>query len=88
MSIPCTSMVISTQHHYFAQIDFDMHEFKLFFFSHALRYHVFGIEFLGYLVLLVKHGTVSNTVLVDFIPVYRKVRIFFMCINVTLTTVL
>ena len=29
----------STQHHYSAQIVFDMHEFKLFPFIHALRYH-------------------------------------------------
>ena len=35
----------STQHHYSAQIVFDMHEFKLFPFIHALRYHyVFGIK--------------------------------------------
>ena len=27
------------QHHYSARIDFDMHEFKLFLFSHALRYY-------------------------------------------------
>ena len=34
-----------TQHHYSAQIVFDMHEFKLFPFIHALRYHyVFGIK--------------------------------------------
>ena len=33
------NLVISTQHHYSAQIDFDMHEFELFLFSHALRYH-------------------------------------------------
>ena len=39
------NLVISTQHHYSAQIDFDMHEFKLFLFSNALRYrHVFGIK--------------------------------------------
>ena len=39
------NLVISTQHHYSAEIDFDMHEFKLFFFIHALRYHhVFGIK--------------------------------------------
>ena len=40
------NLVISTQHHYSAQIDFDIHEFKLFFFSrYALRYHhVFGIK--------------------------------------------
>ena len=39
------SLVISTQHHYSAQIDFDMHKFKLFLFSHALKYHhVFGIK--------------------------------------------
>ena len=39
------NLVISTQHHYSAQIDFDMHEFKLFLFSHAWRYHhVFGIK--------------------------------------------
>ena len=30
------TLVISTQHHYSAQIYFDMHEFKLFHFSHAL----------------------------------------------------
>ena len=35
----------TTQHHYSAQIVFDMHEFKLFPFIHALRYHyVFGIK--------------------------------------------
>ena len=35
----------STQHHYSAKIAFDMHEFKLFLFSHASRYHhVFGIK--------------------------------------------
>ena len=34
-----------TQHHYSAQIVFDMHVFKLFPFIHALRYHyVFGIK--------------------------------------------
>ena len=34
-----------TQHNYSAQIVFDMHEFKLFPFIHALRYHyVFGIK--------------------------------------------
>ena len=39
------NLVISTQHHYSAQLDFDMHEFKLFLFSNALRYrHVFGIK--------------------------------------------
>ena len=39
------NLVISTQHHYSAQIDFDMHEFNLFFFIHALRYHhVFDIK--------------------------------------------
>ena len=39
------NLVISTQHHQSAQIDFDMREFKLFLFSHALRYHhVFGIK--------------------------------------------
>ena len=38
------NLVISTQHHYSAQIDFDMHEFKLLLFSHALKYHVFGIK--------------------------------------------
>ena len=39
------NLVISTEHHYSAQIDFDMQEFKLFLFSHALRYHhVFGIK--------------------------------------------
>ena len=39
------NLVISTQHHYSAQIVFDMHEFKLFPFIHALRYHyVFGIN--------------------------------------------
>ena len=39
------NLVISAQHHYSAQIDFDMHEFKSFLFSHALRYHhVFGIK--------------------------------------------
>ena len=39
------NLVISTQHHHSAQIDFDMHEFKLVLFIHALRYHnVFGIE--------------------------------------------
>ena len=33
-------LVMSTQHHYSAQIDFNMHEFlNLFLFSHALRYH-------------------------------------------------
>ena len=29
----------NTQHHYSAQIVFDMHEFNLFPFIHALRYH-------------------------------------------------
>ena len=45
-SLICSrSMVISTQHDYSAQIDFDMYEFKSFLFSHALRYHyVFGIK--------------------------------------------
>ena len=39
------NLVISTQHHYSAQIDFDMHEFKLFLFIQSLRYHhVFGIK--------------------------------------------
>ena len=39
------NLVISTQHHCSAQIDFDIHVFKLFLFSHALRYHhVFGIK--------------------------------------------
>ena len=39
------NLVISTQHHYSAQIDFDMHEFKLFLFIYALRYHhVFAIN--------------------------------------------
>ena len=39
------NLVISTEHHSSAQIDFDMHKFKLFLFSHALRYHhVFGIK--------------------------------------------
>ena len=39
------NLVISTQHRYSAQIVFDMHEFKLFPFIHALRYHhVFGIK--------------------------------------------
>ena len=33
------NLAISPQHHYSAQIDFDMHEFKLFLFIHALRYH-------------------------------------------------
>ena len=37
------NLVISTQHHS-VQIDFDMYEFKLFLFIHALRYHVFGIK--------------------------------------------
>ena len=45
LSLASLKSVISTQHHYSAQIDFDMHEFKLFLFSHALRYHyVFGIK--------------------------------------------
>ena len=30
------NLVVSTQHHYSAQIDFGMQEFKLFLFSHAL----------------------------------------------------
>ena len=39
------NLVILTQQHYSAKIDFDMHEFKLFLISHALRYyHVFGIK--------------------------------------------
>ena len=38
------NLVISTKHHYSAQIDFELHEFKLFLFIHALRYHVFGIK--------------------------------------------
>ena len=42
------NLAISTQHklhNYSAQIVFDMHEFKLFPFIHALRYHcVFGIK--------------------------------------------
>ena len=39
------NLVISTQHHYSAQIDFDMHEFRLFLFGYALRYHqVFGVK--------------------------------------------
>ena len=39
------NLVISTQRHYSAQIVFDMHEFNLFPFIHALRYHyVFGIK--------------------------------------------
>ena len=39
------NLVISTQHYYSAQIDFGMHEFELFLFSHALWYHhVFGIK--------------------------------------------
>ena len=37
--IASLNLVISTQHHYSAQIDFDMHEPKLFLFSYALRYH-------------------------------------------------
>ena len=40
-------LVISTKHHYSAQIDFNMHEFKLLIFSHALRcHHVFGIKWM------------------------------------------
>ena len=31
--------LVTTQHYYSAQIDFDMHEFKLFLFSHALKHH-------------------------------------------------
>ena len=39
------NFVISTQHHYSAQVDFDMHECELFLFSHAFEYyHVFGIK--------------------------------------------
>lgn len=38
------NLVISTQHPYSAQIVFDMHEFKLLLFIHALGYYVFGIK--------------------------------------------
>ena len=50
------NLVISTQHHYSAQIDFDLHEFKLFLFSHAWRYcHVFGIKWKEKMPLIMKH---------------------------------
>ena len=36
--LSCLILVISTQHHYSAQIDYDMHEFKLFRFSLVMHW--------------------------------------------------